>query len=69
MKEILGDKFVFNTSTKITNKGLGTKRSVNKTHDNVLVIRNPDFNNFLDIINGVEEIEEIKFKLKKNSGK
>jgi hypothetical protein len=31
----------------------------------VLVIRDSNFNNFLNIINGEEEIEEIKFKLKR----
>jgi hypothetical protein len=56
---------VFHTSVEITNKGIGKIRSTKKTYDNVLVIKDDNFNNFLDIIDDEEEIEEIKFKLKK----
>jgi hypothetical protein len=69
MKEILGENIEFYISGEITNKGAEKYRGKKKTYDNVLVIRDPEFNNFLDQIEGREEIEEIKFKLKRNVGK
>jgi hypothetical protein len=53
----------FHTRAKITNKN-----NSSKFYDNVLVIRDTNFNNFLNTINGEEEIEEIKFKLKRKKG-
>jgi hypothetical protein len=60
MREIFDDNMVFHTRAQITNKNNSTK-----FYDNVLVIRDTNFNDFLNSIYGDEEIEEIKFKLKK----
>jgi hypothetical protein len=65
MREIFDDNMVFHTSAEITNKGIGKNRSTKKTYNNVLAIKDDNFNDFLNTINGEEEIEEIKFKLKK----
>jgi hypothetical protein len=62
MKEILGENMVFHTRVQITNN------NSTKLYDNLLVIRVDNFDNFLNKIDGEEEIEEIKFKLKKKNG-
>jgi hypothetical protein len=64
MTQILGENIVFHTTLQISNKNKSSK-----IYDNVLVIKDDNFNNFLKEIKGEEEIEEIKFKLKKNPGK
>jgi hypothetical protein len=67
MKEILGENFVFHSKAQITNKN---KSKSSKVYDNVLIIKDDDFDKFLSTINGEEEeIEEIKFKLKEKTGK
>jgi Mg2+ and Co2+ transporter CorA len=67
MKEILGENMVFHTKAQITNK---SKNKSSKLYDNVLVIKDDNFDNFLKDIDGAEEeIEEIKFKLKKKQEK
>jgi hypothetical protein len=54
---------VFHSKTQITNK---SKSKSSKVYDNVLVIKDDNFDIFLNTVNGEEEeIEEIKFKLKK----
>jgi hypothetical protein len=60
MKEIFGENMVFHNKAQITNKNNSTK-----VYNNVLVIREGNFNDFLNTIDGEEEIEEIKFKLKR----
>jgi hypothetical protein len=50
MREIFDDNMVFNTNAEITNKGIGRNRSTKKTYNNVVVIKDDNFNNFLDII-------------------
>jgi hypothetical protein len=63
MKEILGENLVFHSKAQITNKN---KSKSSKLYDNVLIIKDDNFDNFLNTINGEEEeIEKIKFKLKK----
>jgi Mg2+ and Co2+ transporter CorA len=58
---------VFHTRAQITNKN---KSKSSKLYDNVLVIKDDNFDNFLKDIDGEEEeIEEIKFKLKKKQKK
>jgi hypothetical protein len=64
MREIFEDNMVFYTQAYITNTD---KKS--KTYNNVLVIKDDNFNDFLDIIDDEEEIEEIKFKLKRKKQK
>jgi hypothetical protein len=63
MKEILGENMVFHAKAQIT----GSKNNSSKIYDNVLVIRDTNFNDFLNKIDEEEEIEEIKFKLKKKN--
>jgi hypothetical protein len=63
MKEIFDDNMVFHTKAQITNN----KNKMSKIYNNVLVIKDDNFNDFLDSIDGEKEIEEIKFKLKKKS--
>jgi hypothetical protein len=53
---------VFHTKAQITYK---SKRKSSKEYDNVLIIKDDNFNNFLNIIEEEEEIEEIKYKFKK----
>jgi hypothetical protein len=53
---------VFHTKAQITNN----KNNSSKFYDNVLIIRDTNFDNFLNKIEG-EEIEEIQFKLKKKT--
>jgi hypothetical protein len=59
---------VFHTNTEIINKGIGKTRSIKENYNNVLVIKDDNFNDFLDIIDD-EEIEKIKFKLKRKKTK
>jgi hypothetical protein len=64
MKEIFGKNMVFHTRAQITNNN-----NSSKFYDNVLIIRDTNFDNSLKTINGEEEIEEIKFKLKRKKVK
>jgi hypothetical protein len=57
---------VFHTRAQITNRN---KSKLSIIYDNILVIKDDNFDNFLYTINGEEEIEKIKFKLKKKTGK
>jgi hypothetical protein len=61
MIEILGENIVFHSKAQIT----VNKSKSSKVFDNVFIIRDINFDNFLKDIDGEEEIEEIKFKLKK----
>jgi hypothetical protein len=62
MIQIFDDNMVFHTKVQIT----GNKSESSKIYDNVLIIRDTNFDKFLkDIDVEEEEIEEIKFKLKK----
>jgi hypothetical protein len=42
MRDIFGDNIVFHTSAEIINKGVGEKRGVKKSYNNILVIRDPE---------------------------
>jgi hypothetical protein len=46
MREIFDDNMVFHTSAEIINKGIGKNRSTKKTYDNIVVIKDDNFNNF-----------------------
>jgi hypothetical protein len=61
IKEIFDDNMVFHTKTQITSN----KNNLSKIYNNVLVKRDDNFNDLLNFIDGEEEIEEIKFKLKR----
>jgi hypothetical protein len=64
MKEIFGENMVFHTKAQIINNN-----NSNKIYDNILVIKDNNFDKFLQTIVEEEEIEEIKFKLKRKPGK
>jgi hypothetical protein len=52
MREIFDNNMVFHTSVEIINKGVGNHRSIKKTYNNIVVIKDDNFNNFLDTIDG-----------------
>jgi hypothetical protein len=60
MRQVFDDNIVFYIKAQISN----TNNS-SKVYDNVLIIRDDNFNDFLNIIDEKEEIEEIKLKRKK----
>jgi hypothetical protein len=53
LKEILGENLEFHSKAQITS----TKNNKGKICDNVLIIRDDNFNDFLKDIDGEEEIE------------
>jgi hypothetical protein len=60
MKEIVKENMVFYSKTQITNRN-----KTSKIYHNVVIIRDTNFDKILNQIEGEEEIEKIKFKLKK----
>jgi hypothetical protein len=61
MTEIFGENLIFHSKAQIRS----TKNNKSKIYNNVVVIKDDKFDIFLKNIDGEEEIEEIKFKLKK----
>jgi hypothetical protein len=60
VKEIYGENIVFHTKAQIINNN-----NSKKIYDNGHIIKDNNFYKLLKNVNGQEEIEEIKFKLKR----